>query len=67
MVVARLLFVVRGIKSTQKNTTNSAPSRPKDKEFNHKREVGRKMETKAKENQQANSKLSYKNCFDTPR
>ena len=36
MVVARLLFVVRGIKSKQKNTTNSALSRPKDKEFNHK-------------------------------
>ena len=36
MIVARLLFVVHGKKSTEKNTTNSVPSRQKDKEFNHK-------------------------------
>jgi len=53
-------------KINTENTTNSAPSRPKDKEFNHKTRRRKKRTAKAKENRQDNSKLSYKNRFDTP-
>jgi len=48
MVVARLLFVVRGINQHIKNTTNSAPLRPKDKGLNPKREVGKDEQSKIK-------------------
>ena len=48
LFVSRLLFVVHGKKSTEKNTTNSVPSRQKDKEFNHKKVRQEKTDCKGK-------------------
>ena len=65
MVVARLLFVVRGIKSTQKPWQTPLCRGRKMRNLTTKTRGRKKQTTKAKENRQDNSKHSY--CFDTPR